>query len=176
MSDEQKPDETQGQSPAELREYAKRQKAEADAAKAELAQAAADRRELLKYKAGLADLDDERFAALGDGDADALRTKAEAWGWLAKPETEVEDPDDGPTEEEKAGAAASKSLRSDGTPPGQEPTEDPRSLKPYLADREKGVPIPEAQRRQIQRLVDAAAAGDERALYDPARWRAENGF
>jgi hypothetical protein len=172
MSDEQSQ-----QSPKELREYADRMKAENDELKAEREAAAADRRKLLKYEAGLADLDDERFAALGEGDKDTLRSKAEAWGWLAKPGAETEEePDDGPTEEEKAGAAASRSLRSDGTPPGQEPSEDPRSMKPYLADREKGVPIPEAQRRQIQRLVDAAHAGDERALYDPARWRAENGF
>ncbi len=164
MSDE-KPDETQGQSPAELREYAKRMKAEADAAKEDLVRAAADRRKLLKYEAGLADLDDERFAALGEGDAAALHAKAESWGWLAKPGDDADpEPDDGPTEQEKAHADASKSLRSEGTPPGEEPSPDPVDARRYREARESGQTHDAAVATYFTGLFDAASNGDARAI------------
>lgn len=170
MSDEE------NKSPKELREYADRVKAENEALKQERAELEAAKRELAFHKAGV-DLDSPAGKLLYkayDGELDSEKIQSE-WAPLAPAKAAAVDdePDDGPTEQEQAHAAAARSLRSDGVPPGEEPTENPIDVSSFQKAREKGTRVTEAQRQYVQRVFNAAVDGDPRAIYDPDRDRGQ---
>lgn len=157
-------DETQ--TPKELREYADRVKAENEALKTERAELEAAKRELAFHKAGV-DLDSPQGKLLMkayDGDLDIDAIKAE-WEPLAPAQAApAKEPDDGPTEQEKVHAAAARSLRSDGTPPGEEPTADPVDAARFVENRQKGMTVGDAAASYLSGVFEAAANGDPRAL------------
>lgn len=172
MSDTSEPT----QSPAQLREYAERQKERADAAEAALAEAAEAKREIAFLRGGV-DPDSplgKLFVKGYDGDLtpDAVR---EAWSTLQPPAPEPPAVDDGPSEAEAAMEEARTALTSGGVPPGEEPEADPRvaMIDAYNDARSKNQTQDRAQMAGLQVLVNAAANGDERAIYDRDRWKRE---
>lgn len=66
-------------------------------------------------------------------------------------------------------------LNSEAVAPGEEPTPDPRidMVKTYQTMKKEGKTDVASMRAGFQRLFDAAAAGDDRALFDRDRWVAE---
>lgn len=169
--------EPEAQSPPELREHAKRQEAAAVEARAEADALRAQNRSLTFQAAGVAA--DTPLGALfdkaydGDLTVDAVKT---AWSELAPqgaaPAAEV---NDGPTPEELASAQARQALTQGGTPPGEEPTPDvwPAAIAGFKEDRANGVRVERAQQNAFQKVIDAAAAGDERVLFDENAWKAQ---
>lgn len=169
--------EPEAQGPKELREFAERQKAEAEAARTEADTLRAQNRSLTFQAAGVSA--DSPLGAMFDkaydGELTVDAVKA-AWSEVAPPSAAPAAPaDDGPTPEELANQAARQALSTGGTPPGQEPSPDPwtDAQAGYRADRERGVRVETAQRNVLQKIVNAAAAGDERVLYDHERWKAQ---
>lgn len=160
------PDEATG--PKELRDFAERQKAEAETARAEADALRTENRRLVFQAAGV-DLDsrvgqmfDETYK--GDLTVDAVKTD---WAEVAPQSAPAATPaDDGPTEAELAHQKASAAVTTGGTPPGQEPTPEPwpDALAGFRADRERGIRVETAQKNALQKIIDAAAAGDERVL------------
>lgn len=169
--------EPEAQGPKELREFAQRQEAAAAEAKAEADALRAQNRSLTFQAAGVSA--DSPLGAMFDkaydGELTVDAVKA-AWAEVAPTSAAPAAPaDDGPTPEELASQQARAALSTGGTPPGEEPTADPwtDAKAGYQADRERGVRVETAQKNVLQKIVNAAGAGDERVLYDHARWKAQ---
>lgn len=158
------PDEAQG--PKELREFAERQKAEAETARTEADELRAQNRALTFQAAGV-DLESpvgKLFDKAYEGDLTVDAVKA-GWSEVA-PQGAPTPADDGPTPEELASQQARTALTTGGTPPGQEPSVDPwtDATAGYRADREKGVPADAAQANALSKVFQAAYDGDKRVL------------
>lgn len=167
----------QNQTPAQLREYADRQKERADAAEAQIAEGDKARRENAFLRAGV-DLDSPLgtlFSKGYEGELDGDKVK-EAWSALQPAQAPPpEAASDAPTPEELAQAQARDALNTGGVPPGEEPSPSPwdAAKENYKIAKEKGQSTDRAQTAAIQTVMDAAVAGDERVLYDRDRWKAQ---
>jgi hypothetical protein len=162
-------DPTTNETPAQLREYADRQKVAAEAATAELETLRAENRTNALLAAGV-NPDSPvgaMFSKAYDGDlkVDAIK---EEWLKVAPAPTAAAaaPPDDGPSEAEKAQAAQRSQLTTGGQPPGEEPTPHPNVAAKAAFDkaRGEGKSVETAQRDYVQVIMNAAAAGDERVL------------
>lgn len=164
--------------PKELREFAERQRTEAEQARTEAEALRAQNRALTFQAAGVAA--DSPLGAMFDkaydGDLTVDAVKA-AWAEVAPQGAPAAPVDDGPTEAELANQAARQALTTGGQPPGEEPTADPwpDALAGFQADRAKGVRVETAQKNALQKIINAAGAGDERVLFDEQAWRAQFG-
>lgn len=180
------------QTPAQLREYADRMRAERDEARQAAQAAEATKRENAMLKAGV-DLAHPAAAYFVDGykgELDPEAIKAE-WAKVAPPaatppvETPPADapPSDGPTPEELALQRQREQLNSGAEPPGTEQEPDPvtASIRGYQEARRRGDSQIRAQTEAIQRQMNAAAAGDPRITSNSAeeataRWKRRHGF
>lgn len=173
------PTEGQGQTPAQLREFADRQRADAEAARTEAEQLRADNRRLTFAAAGV-DLDSPTGKLLdkaydGDLTVDAVKS---AWAEVAPtgaaPTPEPEPVDDGPTAEEQAAAAARNALVTGGNPPGEEPTGPvwENALAGYREGAAQGIPEKTRQRNALNQVFTAAAQGDQSVIFDEEAWKA----
>ncbi len=163
-------DPTPNETPAQLREFAERQKAAAEQATAELETLRAENRQNALLAAGV---DPESpvgamFAKAYDGD---LKVEAIKDEWLkvapaAAPATPAEPVDDGPSPEELAQAAQRAALTTGGQPPGEEPSPHPTAVAKAAWDktRAEGRSKEAADQAYLQEIMNAAAAGDERII------------
>lgn len=177
MSDPSTNAEPEAQGPKELREFAQRQEAAASEAKAEAEALRTQNRALTFQAAGVAA--DTPLGAMfdkaydGDLTVDAVKS---AWSELAPSSAPAaQTVDDGPTPEELASAQARQALTTGGTPPGDEPTPDPwpSAIAGFKEDRANGVRVERAQQNAFQKVIDAAADGDPRVLFDENAWKAQ---
>lgn len=160
----------QGQSPKELREFAERQQADAEAARTE-AETLRTQNRTLTFQAAGVDLESpvgKLFDKAYEGDLTVDAVKA-GWAEVAPPSaaaTPAEPVDDGPTPDELANQAARTAVATGASPPGAEPTADPwpDALAGYQADRAKGVRVEAAENNALAKIFTAAASGDERVL------------
>lgn len=179
MSDPSTNAEPEALSPPELREHAKRQETAAAEARAEAESLREKNRSLALQVAGV-DVESpvgKLFVKANPELTEVDDIKA-AWAEVA-PQGGAPTPpaDDGPTPEELEHAAARASLNTGGTPPGDEPTPDvwPNAIAGFQADRAAGVRVERAQQNALQKVVDAAAAGDERVIFNEAEWKSQFG-
>lgn len=167
--------------PAQLREFADRQRADAEAARTEAEQLRAENRRLTFAAAGV-DLESPTGKLLdkaydGDLTVDAVKT---AWAEVAPTASggstpEPEPVEDGPTPEEQAAVAARNALVTGGTPPGEEPTGPvwENALAGYREGAAKGVPEKTRQRNALNQVFTAAAQGDQSVIFDEEAWKAQ---
>lgn len=178
----------ESQTPQQLREFAERQQAAAEKANAELETLRAENRKNALLAAGVDTSTPlgQMFDKAYDGEL-VVDVVKEAWTAIAPtapapttgPAT-TEPPavdDDGPSAEELAQAAQRQALNTGGTPPGDEPTPAPwpAALSKFRGAREEGQTTLNAQRGALQEVINAAAAGDERVIFDATRWRESQG-
>lgn len=167
------------QTPQQLRDYADRQTAAATEAQAEAETLRAENRRLAFQAAGV-DLEHpvgKMFdtAYSGEQNVDAIKA---AWTEVAPQSAPAPPPaDDGPTPAELEAAQARAALTTGGTPPGEEPTAPAwnDALGGFRSDREAGRRVEVAQHHALGKVFTRAAEGDETALFDEARWRAQFG-
>lgn len=163
------------QTPEGLRDFANRMKADAESAASEAAALREQNRTLALTVAGV-DLESPvgKLFVKANPELTSVDEIKAAWAEVA-PQSAPPPADDGPTEAELANQAARQALTTGGQPPGEEPTPDPwpDALAGFRADREKGVRVEQAQKNVLQKIVDAAGAGDERVLFDDAAWKAQ---
>lgn len=165
------------QTPENLRDYANRMKADAEAAAARIAELEAANRRNTFLAAGV-DLESPVGKLLdtaysGDVSIDAVKA---AWAEVAPQSAPAPTPvDDGPTPEELANQQARQALNTGGTPPGQEPEPEVwvDALAGYRADRERGVRTERAQQAALQKAIDGAVAGNPSVIFDEAAWKAQ---
>lgn len=169
--------EPEAQGPKELREFAQRQEAAATEAKAEADALRAQNRALTFQAAGVAS--DSPLGAMfdkaydGELTVDAVKS---AWTELSPQGAPAATPvDDGPTEAELANAAARQALTTGNPPPGEEPSAEPwaDAIAGFQDDRGKGVRLERAQQGALQKVINAAAAGDPRAIFNEDEWKAQ---
>lgn len=181
MSDPTSTTPDESQAPAQLREFAERQKADAEAARTE-AEALREKNRSLALQVAGVDVESpvgKLFVKANPELTEVDDIKA-AWAEVAPqgtaaPAVETTPVDDGPTPEERAAAAARGALSTGGTPPGEEPTGPvwPNALEGFREDRAKGVRVEAAQRNALQGVVNAAVAGDPSAVFDEQAWKAQ---
>lgn len=168
----------------QMRDALKREQARASQAEANAASNAELARENAFLKAGV-DLESpvgKMFTRAYDGelDADAIKAEAAQVGALldrsdqptTTPGATSVTPDDIRQTQER------QALANDGVPPGL--VDDGSDVDPldegYRRYHERlaaGARREDAAAEVIDRIIDAAARGDERVLYDPQRWAAE---
>lgn len=171
----------QGQTPEQLREYAKRREAAANEAIAEADALREKNRSLALQVAGV-DVESpvgKLFVKANPELTEVDDIKA-AWSEVAPtgapaPAAEPPPADDGPTAAEQAAAAARSALSTGGTPPGEEPTGPvwENTLSGFRDERARGVPIEAAQANALGRVVGAALNGDRSVVFDEDEWRAQ---
>jgi hypothetical protein len=157
------------ESPAQLREFAERQKAAAEQAAVELEALRAENRTNALLAAGV-----DTGSPLGEMFADAYKGELkvdaikEQWLKVAPPAAPATPPvvDDGPSEAERVQAEQRNALTTGGQPPGEEPTPHPNAaaMANWNKVRNEGGSRETADREYIQTIMNAAAAGDERIL------------
>jgi hypothetical protein len=159
-------------------------RAAAERGRAAQAEADAARRELAFLKAGITTDTGPGKLLLksydGDLTPEAVLAAAAEYGIApqpAQPPAEAPAPAPAFTAEDAAAARERAELVSGSEPPGGPADPDPiqTGLDRFYEDRKSGKSSEQAAKSFIDTVFSAAAAGDERALHDPVRWRQEMG-
>jgi len=165
----------------QLREAYKRERARARELAAQQPQNDELRRENAMLRAGV-DLTHpvgELFSRGYQGELDVEAVK-DAWDKVAPaaptPPATTEPPEGEPTAEEIVRQQASREMAGGAHPPGGEPSPDPKeeAYKTFWDLRKAGKDRERAGAFALDKWMEAAAAGDERVLYDPERWHREH--